>query len=231
MRLIVALLWLVLFSQNAFSAASIDGSASVEGGSGTSVTTGTFSTSGPAKVIVAVLIGAANVSSVTGASLTFTQRAAAANFPNNIELWEADAGSSFSSQSFTVNFDASTGYASAVAFAVADADDWDVNASLPDEQAGTTDPTVSTTAAETMIIGAFRFQTTASPTPPSGWTAIQGAGYLGVWYRNYTSAQSSLSIPDGGTGLNDSNAAIGDALAAAVSGSVIPVLHHQLRNQ
>lgn len=205
-------------------AIAVVGEGSVEGASGTSCTTSAITTTGAGKVLIAVAVNGTTVTSVTGASLTFSQRAIANNFPNNIELWEADSAGAISSQTFTANLDSSTAFVSAIVFGVEEEDGFDANGSLPDQQAGATDPTVSTTASDTMIIGAFRFQSTATPTAPADWTAITAGsgGYMGVWYRIYSSAQTSLTIADGGNGSGDSNAAIGDALVQAAAAVATP---------
>ncbi len=192
-------------------ALSLDGTASGNGVTSSLVTT-TLACSNAGNVIcVAVLANGQNVTSITGGSVTFTQRAVIGSY---IELWTGYASGTFNS-ALTVNIGGGGAFTTAHAFGVSGCPSssyFDTNVSLPNE--GTTDPrTVSTTAADTFIIGAFRMAGTQDPTQGSGFTKILGNNYLLTEYK-IVSAQTSLSVTIG-TGVGDSNGAIGDALVAS----------------
>jgi hypothetical protein len=91
---------------------------------------------------------------------------------------------------------------------------FDVNGVLP--VIGSADPlSISTTAANTIIIGGFR-NTTGTTSPGAGYTAI-GTGGVGttdfqlIEYQIVSSAQSGLSVTMG-TGAGSSNHCIADAI-------------------
>jgi hypothetical protein len=86
---------------------------------------------------------------------------------------------------------------------------FDVNGSLPAISA--TDPvSVSTTAANTMILAAFR-NSAGSSTAGTGFTLIGGADFQLTEYKIVSAAQTGLSVTMG-TGAGTSNGAIGDAI-------------------
>lgn len=194
----------------------INGTAvSVNGqGSGTTIALVGFSTSGAGKVIVTTAANGLTVSSISGAGLTWTARGAVSS--PNLETWEADSSGAISSQTITITYSGTINFATATVFGVGTVVDFDVNGSLPHQSA--TDPgTVSTTAAETMIFASCRYSGTETPTAAADWTVIHSGGFMGVFYRTYTSAQTSLSVPAGGSGAGGANGQISDALEGSAT--------------
>jgi len=203
-------------------ALAIDGTAHAN--SSSSSDTVTLTTTGAGLVVVVVLGNSTGgVTGVTSSNLTFSEYAVSTTVSDFVlEMWTAESGSALTSEVITVNL-ASSGFLTIDAFGVSDYDTgniFDDNASIPvtviDGDAETpgeeADPiSISTDALDTMIIGAFRFQGTASPTAGSGYTAVSGADYLLTEYQIVSSAQSSLTV-DVGTGSGDSNGAIATAI-------------------
>ena len=93
---------------------------------------------------------------------------------------------------------------------------------------GTTDPlSITTTHANTMVIGSFRMNSTSTPTQGTGYTIISGANFLLSEYQIFSSTQSGLSVTIG-TGAGDANGCIADALVAAASVSGIAVWPYRM---
>lgn len=198
----------------------LDGTASAAGSGSSAVTSG-LTTTGAGKVYVAVAYNGAfhAVDSVTGASLTFSQRIAT-DFgeSTNLDLWVADSAGAISGQAITVNFSTSSTY-SVIAFGVGNQNGFDANASIP-ARAAAGSLSVSTSSAETMVLGIFR--TNAGPTPATAaanWTLISGDDFLRCFYRTFTSTQSGLAVPEGGNGVGfvDANG-LADAVVGAAGG-------------
>ena len=193
------------------------------GGTGTPiVTSGNLTCSNTNNVIcVAVLNNGAAVSGVTGGGVTFTSRAIVGTL-TELEFWTGFSTAAFNDV-VSVAIPGGSSFAHVTAFGMhgpPSSSYFDVNGSLP--ATGGSDPlSLSTTAAHTIILGMYRFASTASPTEGSGFTIIDGSGFMLVEYLEAVTAQTSLSITVG-TGAGNANGGIGDALVfAAAGGSVI----------
>lgn len=211
----------------------INGTAvTVLGGSSDPTDLASFSTSGAGKVIVIALINGANVDGITGASLTFTERANNSyNGSNRLVSWAADSAGAISSQTISINLSAAPSYITAVVFGVGNTTGFDTDASLPESATDNADGTVSTDAADTMVIGAFRSSGTENSDPPATWTDIVTDGFMGVFYKTFTAIQSGLTVP---RPVSDTvNGRICDALAGPVdsaAGTGLAVLRQNYRN-
>lgn len=153
------------------------------------------------------------VTSVTATGLTFALKAldppASAT---DIELWYAVAAATFSGN-ITINT-TSSAFLAGDAFGVSGAD----TATIWDGAAVTGNPdplSISTTNANTFILGAFRGGT-ASPTSGAGWTQISGADFQLTEYQVVSSTQSGLSVTQT-TGAGGANGGIAIAIKQAGS--------------
>ncbi len=190
-------------------------------GPGTSLALPAFTTSVATQVFVCILINGGTISSVTGGSLTFTNRVTSVG-TNLISLWTAAASSALSGVVFTINFSVAPGFTTADCFAFSGHDTitrWDSNASVPSKEDSGPDPIlVSTNNANDVIIAGFRMVNTASPTAGSGFTLISGADYQGVEYKIVSATQTNLSCGLT-TGNGDANGCLVDALMAGTGGA------------
>jgi hypothetical protein len=159
--------------------------------------------------------GTISVSSVTDtAGLTWTKRTATSVGAQPIEEWYAIAASLLSSNVITVNLSAANGYANAIVVAISGANTaspYDTNVSLPALSASATSVSVSTTAANTIILGGLR-SNNATQTAGAGFALISGANFALVEYDIVSSAQTSLTVTSSSSSCNGF---IGDAIAAA----------------
>jgi hypothetical protein len=203
---------------------AIDGSAVEAVGSGhTLALPGLTTTVAGDVIVVNTLNNYGGAVSVTSPHLTFTPRVNPAYGADEIGEFYAISPRTLSSEVITIACVNSAGYLSACAFAISGADTgpYDLNTSLP-AASGTAPVSISTSQPSTMILGAFRHATNASPTAESGFTLISGANYLCSEYKVETTAQSGLSVGDGGN--SDVNGAIVDALTGpspAIDGSAV----------
>lgn len=186
--------------------------------SGTSLVTSAFTTTVATEVFIAATINGATISSITGGGLTWALRKGQGVAAERIELWAAPASGSLSGVQFTINLSAGVSFITTDVFAFSGNDTstvWDANASVP--ASGTADPLAMTTSnANDVIIGAFRFGATANPTAGSGFTKISGADFQLTEYQIVAVAQLySITV---GTGVGNANECVGDALMAASSG-------------
>lgn len=172
-----------------------------------------FSTSGAGKVIVIAAINGAAIAGVSGGSLTFTSRGSSGG-GGPIEIWAADSSGAVGSSTIAIDLDAAPSFISAVVFGVGTTTGFDSNGALPDIGTSDADATVSTTANDTMVIGAFRGFTEDNATPAT-WTEVVTAGYLSVYYKTFTAPQTSLAVPK--PAGETVNGRIGDALAGTAS--------------
>ena len=200
-------------------ALALDGHVTKQGQSGSSVALPALTTTAAGEIVVISLQNGTTVSSVTAAGLTFTSRASSGG-ANPIEEWHATSAGAQTSLVITVNYAASAGFASVWAYGVSGTDPttpYDTNVSLPNT--GATAPrTVSTSNANTFIIGAFRFNNTSGPSAGTGYSVTDASsGAYGLSeYKIVSSTQSSLSVTTSSDA--DSNGGIGDALQAAAGG-------------
>lgn len=178
-------------------------------------------------VVFVLLNGSAaavTVSSITDtAGLTWTLRtrlsAAGGDAKQSVEEWWATSASALSSNVITLNLAGTMVFATASAFGISGADTttpFDVNGSLPSSSAtnNSTSVTLSTTAANTMVLGCFREGSAGSPTAGTGYTQILGANFMLTEYQIFTSAQTSLAVTQT-TGSGTSNGIVADAVQQA----------------
>lgn len=208
----------VLSARLAFGALALDGSA---GSNSTGFSSAVTLTTTAAGVVTCALLmnSAGNITGITDdAGLTYTVRETNFSGGDHVETWSAISAGAHASNTITAVFNDSSGFTTMVCFGVSGtpaSSVYDVNVSLPNK--GNSDPrTVSTTAADTFIYGAFRMNGTPSPTAGTGFTTLYGANYFVVEYKIVSAPQTALSVPLA-TGAGDSNGAIADALVMATA--------------
>lgn len=211
--------------------------ASVSGNSGSS---GSFQVTITTTVAACVLLAfiTTNGGPVTGitdsAGLTWTHRATGRSVGGETnELWYAIAASQVTSDIITVAT-TSANFITVHAFAVSGAD-----TASPFDGTAVTDGTapadplsISTTNADTMIIGGFRFSGTGSPTAGTGFTSIAAlaAGFQLAEYQIVAATQTNLDVTVG-TGVGDSGGGIADAIKAAAAGGGARLIGGKLVNK
>lgn len=177
-----------------------------------------FSTSNPSQAFVSAVVNSANVSSISGAGLTWSNRALIGGIFDRIELWTARASGSLSSQTMTVVLSGSASFITLDLFAFSGQDTstiFDANVSIPKTQAS--DPiSVNTTNANDVVIACYR--PNASPTAGAGFTLISGADFAGIEYKIVSAPQTGLSCTLT-SGAGQANGGIVDALMAASGGA------------
>jgi len=199
-------------------------------------------TTASANVVVIVMIEL-NVPSATTtgvsdtAGLVWTKRATSnQNQTGNItymEEWWAPSTGALSGDVITFTTTTSTTYAIANAFCISGAANiaapFDVDGSLPVQVSySNASPgsasSASTTAARTTCFAGYRFNGTGSPTAGAGFTTLQApAGFfLLTEYIEETSPQTGLVFAIG-TGANDVNGTVCDAIVMASLQSQIPM--------
>lgn len=175
-------------------------------------TTATLTTTQANDVII--LFGEANSGPLTAvsdtASLTWHHRADTNSTGNDIEEWYAVASSALSADIITATQTASA-FMTIDTFGVSGA-----NTTSPFDSSAvtsTTDPvSISTTHANTMVIGGSRQHTDSTCTAGSGYTLISGADYNAVEYQLLTGPRN-LSVTWGSC-VGNSNGMIGDTLVS-----------------
>lgn len=154
-----------------------------------------------------------SITDTIGSSWQFRALSPIVNFENKMEEWWAAAPTTMSSNIITVHFNTAA-TAEIIAFCIRNARrdaPFDTNGVLP-VTSGTDPVNVSTTKANTFIVGGGRFNT--SPTAGSGWTTIADGGSTFntlVQYKIVTSAQTNLSWA-ATTGAGQCNGAVVDAV-------------------
>lgn len=215
-------------------AIAINGTPGHANASATTVAAAVTTTSA-ALIVAVVTTNGGPITGVSGGGLSWARHAnVTGGSAEYLELWTAEAASPLSAVTMTATNTFSS-FCTLDVFGVSGydtADIFDNDASVPNT--GVSDPrTISTALADTMIIGAFRFAGTPSPTAGSGYTAISGADYQLTEYQVVSSTQSGLSVTVG-TGVGNANGGIATAIRAAAGGGggiSIPVVVHHLRNQ
>lgn len=159
--------------------------------------------------------------SVTGSGLTFTFRGTDGNnVHDQIEIWTAPAASTLSAVSITATQTNAGQYMAMDVFAFSGAD-----TSSPLDGAAVTgnpDPlTISTSVADTVIVGCYRPASTQNPTAGTGFTAVSGADFQLTEYNIVSSIQTNLSVTMG-TGAGQANGGVVIAIKAAAAGVSIP---------
>lgn len=202
----------------------LDGSASLLASSGASGQV-TLTTTGAGVVAVAILYNrnfGTTISSITDtAGLTYTQ---VGHFYDGgialMDLWYATSTGAQTSDVITVTPADSVDYLTIHAWGISGTHattPLDSNGSNPDVDVASP-RTISTTAANTMVVGLFRGDTPTG-SAGTGFTQIlgaTGAGYMVTQYAVFSSPQTSLSVP--GDPLMTVNGAIAAAFVGA-SGS------------
>lgn len=183
-------------------------------------------------ICVASAENSGSISSIVAIGLTFTKRAISTG-GQFIEYWTAVASSALSSLVITVNYSA-VSFTTVCAFGISGADTttkFDSNAVLPVVNSSSTITTLSTTAANTMLLSFYRQGGTASPAAGSGFTAIaaQAGGFALFQYKIVSSAQTNVSCgKDGGTTNGDANGGIADAILAASAAAYNPYYYRMI---
>jgi hypothetical protein len=200
--------------------------------SGSTIVMDAFTTSvGTQVVIVATINGGDNmITSITGGSLTFSERSQVGSSGNNIYLWTAEASGALAGVQFTLNLSTAIVFGTVDVFAFSGQDTgtiFDGNASIPAE--ATSDPVlVSTTTADTVIIAGMRVGT-ASPTQGTGFTKISGADFQLTQYKIVAAPQTNLSVD---SSASDANGVVVDAIkiAGAGGGSTLLLVAKDMAN-
>ncbi|MGH7115258.1 MAG: hypothetical protein ACREE9_12265 [Stellaceae bacterium] len=212
---------------------AIDGSASVGGASGSS-TSISLSTANKGDIIFLVeldVLTSGEARTVTDdAGLTWTHRAGAMAAGQQLNVWTAFSSGILSSDSITVTLPTSCSFFSMIAFGISGAPSsayFDTNASLPALANSTSaDAVISTSNADDMLLGFYRYTAVLTPSAGAGWTAIDTPtnGALLAEYKLVSTVQTNLSIPYGG---GTTNAGIGDAIIAASAAPFVLPFHRQ----
>lgn len=205
----------------------LDGTAVYSWATGTTfILPGLTTTQANDVIVVGVTVnGGAPVASVTSPNLTFSLRATTNSGSNDAEEWTAIASSILSSEVITISFAGGGAYISAgaaVAFAVKNSTTaFDSNVALPVFNTTAADPAFSTTSPNTLAYGILRFSgATPTASAGAGWTGIYnptGEAFL-AQYEIFSSPQSGTTCVVG-TGTNNENGAIVDALVAVAAGA------------
>jgi hypothetical protein len=174
---------------------SLDGSAIAHQDSSATVVP-SLTTSDTNDIIIVTIIGNATVSSVSSPSLgSFnTVPGAACQVSSNFtDIWWAKSSGALTGENITVTMSSST-YCTAIAFGVNGANTsspFDANA-VTNTGTDTQSVAISTTAANTFIVGAFLVD---GNSPAAGWTQIQSqTTYNFTEYQLFSSSQSGLSV-------------------------------------
>jgi hypothetical protein len=223
---IAALVYLVSALAPAQAALSIDGTPALGSSSGSATVTCTLTTSLTNDiVIIYVHINHAtvSVSNITG-GLTWALRKRFTGNSVGEEVWWALAATAQSAVTFTVNLSGTPTNSDAGCFAINGANTstpWDVNGSLPatGTASSASAPTVtgvSTTNANTMLLGMYGTQTGSSSSVGASYTLIQvggSFGNIGQEQQVVSGTQSSVTVS--WTGNHNSWNMIADAIQQA----------------
>jgi hypothetical protein len=191
----------------------------------------TCSLSGNVICVVATPYGGNSITSITGGGVTFSRRVRIPTSGDQLDFWTGYASGVFNS-AITINMSASGATiftCHAFAFNGPPSSSYfDTNAGLPvTSNASPADPlSISTTAANTIILGMYRSVTNGDCSAGSGFTTIlgpTGLGYQLTEYKIVTAVQSSLSVPMVTAG--DSNAGIADALIYTAASTTTDGFH------
>jgi hypothetical protein len=199
---------------------ALDGKAHTNFTSGSSASLSLTTAHANDVIIAAVTVNNTTVASIKSAHLNFTLRKreqASDGLPDYLEVWYAVAPAALSSEVITVTLsNGNTDYCTVDVFGISGANTttiFDGNPSLP-AAVPSGDIKLSTSNAKDFVFGVYRMSTTATPTAGAGWTQISGANYQLVQYRIVSATQSNLDVAIG-TGSDNDNAGIGDAVMSA----------------
>jgi hypothetical protein len=222
-------------------ALTINGSGATAVASGTTSVAATITTPATNNIILAYThcenpAAQRTVSGVSGGGLTWARRAqflnSSAPWSTN-EVWWAAAPAALTSQTITVTFSAAIDDCSLQLIAVNGVlnlvSPWDTNGSLPATGVGPGTPVsrnISTTAANTMLLGFTGDATSNVPATGTGFTLLYTTANSGganfsftkSQYQVFTSAQTNYAATFGGV-VQGSAGYIFDALAAVAAAS------------
>ena len=166
---------------------------SANSGSASTLALPAFSTTYAGQVFIAFMTNGGPGLAPTGGGLTFTNRAVVDNTVTNqnTELWSAPSAAPITSQVFTLNTTAAN-FLTGVIWAFSGVK----TSAVFDPTAATTTstgtyPTFNTSNANDTLFAIGR--TGGTVTPPSGFTLIYGANFLGVAYQLVSATQSGTA--------------------------------------
>ena len=189
---------------------SVDGTASANGSTSAVITLSTTKTNDV--ILVGITSNGSNATITIGdtAGLIWNLRAQSTGGAAPLKLYYAVSSGILTNDTITVS-DATSAFTSATAVAVNGANTgapFDPNGALPSIDVGGAS-TITTTNANTILLGVVRMVNPATPSPGSGWTNASTSGlYFLFEYQFVTSTQSGTSVTYTGT----SNGSIGDAV-------------------
>lgn len=179
-------------------AIAFEGTAQTNSNPASSRTVTLTSTGTNRRFLIHALCNGGPVTSVTSANLTFTRWGRSDNAATSVELWYADAASALTSEVITVNQTSSAYITVCGTCAYGDGGaliEFDTDGSNPTVGTANTSGTISTATANTRIIGLYRSGASATTTPAATWTGIDSNQFIMVEHKDFTSTQSSLSVP------------------------------------
>jgi len=167
-------------------------------------------------IVVAAEINGTTISGISDtAGLAWTKRKSLGG-ASNLEYWYAVAAGILTNDVITIAFAASASFAAAAAFginAAKIATPFDTSVNFPYSAAA--DPiSYTTTGPNELVIGMFRFNTTATATQGAGATLIRAGSYQLCQYMAQATA-GTYSMPGAGNAPGDANGGIVDAFVHA----------------
>jgi hypothetical protein len=183
-----------------------------------------ISVTGPNVALLLIIqCNGASFTSVTDtAGMTWALRGRATNsFGFVLELWAAFRSTTVTNNVVTAHPSGSQAFQSIVLAGFSGATGF-ATGSLPVITTTAGQISISPTSAQGMAIAAYRFSSTQVPTPGAGFTQAGSSAttnYTLVEFQSFSTTQTNL-ILDVGTGANDQNGGIGDALIGPASGVV-----------
>lgn len=198
------------------------GSGLTQGVSGQNPTI-SISTSAASRIVVGFLVNGARCDSISddiGQSITWNLvgRSDVGAFTNKLEVWEGVSSASFSGKTITINLNISSAYVTAVAMALegVDAGGSAIDGSV---DAGAAAPlSVTTSTADTVVVGAFRFGATADASAGSGFTEVgTNAGFF-LMEKKVLASAATTSVTTSNDG--DVNGGVAFAFKKAAGGAI-----------
>lgn len=176
----------------------------------------TISTSAAGAVVAIVTSNTVAPTGVAGATVgAFTKIAQGGSATSLITAWLVQSAGALTDEVITVTRD-NTAFISVHVFGVTGTN-VELDASSPDVTTGVGHCSLDTAVADALIIGAYRFGSTSSPTAGTGFTAIAGTGFMLTERLTASVTQSGLDI-DIGTGDGNENGGLAFALIEADDG-------------
>lgn len=197
-------------------ALAIDGSVHKNLGSSSSTTVSLTTTQPNDYIIVVVETNGGpglSVSSAAVGSFTRLGRAGSAGLP--LEIWAAFSSAALTADTITVTT-TNPNFLTIDAFGVSGSGQTSLVFDSGGPQTASTDPvSITTVNANTMVIAAFRDNSTPTPTAGAGFTAVSGANFLLTEYK-ILSAPATTSCTQT-TGAGDSNGVVVIAIVQAAA--------------